>query len=93
MCTSLDEARTSIIESATQALKDGLLVTPDIFDRHDGQHPESLRDLDTPASFAAGLLEAWTVDMEFSDDEKAQIEALIHETLSQQLPEALRGHL
>lgn len=93
MSTSLDKIRASVLDDMQQALAEGLLVSPETCHDHDGQHPDSHRDLDTPVSFATGLLEAWTVDSDCSDSDKERIEALIYETLAEHLPKDLLGHL
>lgn len=76
-----------------EALEQGLIVTPDADREYHGQHPDTLRDVDTPTSFIEDMMQVWTLDMEYSLEEMARIETLVTKSVEQELPEDLKQFL
>lgn len=93
MSFSLDYIREKTVEYTKEALSDGVLVTPEKDVEHDGIHPETGRDLETPSSFKEELMQTWTMDLDISDTEKSKIAEIIDSVLRHALPEDLRGFL
>lgn len=79
--------------STIKALEEGLIVSPETFDKLKGVHPESGLDLNTPAFFCERMLEQHTAGLDISGLEKARIEQFIDNVLHHTLPEDLRDFL
>ena len=76
-----------------EALEQGLIVTPQYDTDHDGQHPESKRDLDTPTSFIEDMVQVWTLDKGYPPEEEARIQTLVTKSVEMELTEELKRFL
>lgn len=93
MSFSLSYIREKTMQYTKEALDEGVIVTPEYDVKHDGIHPETGRDLETPSSFKEDMLQVWTMDLDISDPEQSHIVEVIDSVLHHTLPEDLRGFL
>lgn len=90
---SLSYIRSKTAEYTQVDLQNGLIVTPDVCDQNEGRHSKSDRDLETPTSYINDMIQVWTCDMDYSQDEEAEIETLVHEVVKANLTEELKRFL
>lgn len=90
---SLTYIRAKTAEYTQIDLQNGLIVTPDVCDKNDGQHPETGRDLETPTSYINEMVQVWTSDMGYSTEEEAEIEALVYDVVTSNITEELKRFL
>lgn len=93
MAFSHDYIRTKTAEYTQEALKEGRLVSPDEDRTNDGIHPETGRDLETPTSFVADMMDVWTLDQGLSFEQKQEIEVIVANTVYSTLPDDLKNYL
>ena len=90
---SLSYIRSKTAEYTQIDLQNGLIVTPDACDKNNGTQSESGRDLETPTSYINGMVEVWTCDMGYSEQEEAEIESLVYDVVASNITEELKRFL
>lgn len=98
MTMNISEERLNCIRNKTtdytrEDLRKGLIVSPDYYEKHDGQHPDSLRDLNTPTSYVSEMLAVWTLDLGYSPEDEGEIERIVTKTICSCLPDELKNYL
>lgn len=93
MTISFDHITQEVRAEAKQALQHGLLVSSDVYERHQGVHPESGKALETPSLFEDRLVNYWTnvrKDHPFEEDEiDEHIDNVLYHFLPKELGEQL----
>lgn len=90
---SLSYIKTQTAYYTKASLESGKMVSPDEYDKHDGRHPETGNDLETPSSFLQDMIATWTLDIELTEDESDNIESVTEQIIYDNLPDELKQYL
>lgn len=88
-----DDLKAITINCTREAVKRGVIVTPDVYDQYNGQDPDTGRTLETPTSFIKGMVKLWSVDLQNTAQLDTDIHALVQSVVEPNLTEELKRFL
>lgn len=90
---SQDDLKAITINCTREAIKRGVIVTPDVYDQYQGQDPDTGRTLETPTSFIKGMVKLWAVDLQNTPESAPDIHTLVQSVVEPNLTEELKRFL